>query len=60
MSEKPLDYATPPRRARGWDFFTIAAMVALAIVLLAMAKHVIQSRSPVPKPTTVPVYGPRW
>lgn len=60
MSEKPLDYAIPPRRnVRGWQLLTIVAMVGLGMLLLGMARHVIRSQSPVPKPTTAPTYGTR-
>jgi hypothetical protein len=60
VSEKPLEYETPVHRPRGWQFLTIVAMVALGVVVLGFAKHIVQSQSPIPKPTTAPAYGTRW
>ena len=53
----PLPYASPPpRRVRGWQFLSIAAMVAFGVLVLGFARMVVGTKL-VPKPTTAPTYG---
>jgi hypothetical protein len=56
-SPRPIDYATPrPRRVWAWQFLAIAAMVAVGVLVLGLAKFALRSRA-VPPPTTSPNYS---
>jgi hypothetical protein len=55
----PLEYETPVRRPRGWDFLAVITMVALGVMVLGLAKLVVSTKTAVPPPTTAPAYGTR-